>query len=130
MMAAYNFQREFAEPIKSGAKQQTIRARRKNGYLPKPGELIALYTGMRTKGCERLGVVWVTGVRPIQIQLTEVPLSHGYRVDVTLEGASLSSRDKERLARADGFSSLEAFAEFFAEKHGAWFAGYLIEWRP
>ncbi|MEJ0016825.1 MAG: ASCH domain-containing protein [Acetobacteraceae bacterium] len=46
-MVAYSFKRDFAAPILAGIKRQTIRADRRRHA--RPGEVLQLYTGMRTK---------------------------------------------------------------------------------
>ena len=44
-MVSFNFQHEFAEPILTGIKIQTIRGKARC----KPGDPMNLFTGMRTK---------------------------------------------------------------------------------
>jgi len=122
-VSAYNFQRQFAPRILDGSKPHTIRARRKNGYLPKVGERIKLYTGMRTKQCELLREVTVTRVRPIIVHSVQFP-------GVVLDGRTLRMYEICDLATADGFKNEYAFFDFFREKRGDSFSGYLIEWDP
>lgn len=124
-MRAYNFQRQFAAKILDGSKPHTIRARRKDGYLPIPGEVIRLYTGMRTKQCELLREVEVLRVTPITITQE----GDWYR-RVRLNTVPMTSKEVDVLALADGFTSTAAFFDFFREKHGEEFNGYLIEWKP
>lgn len=62
-MPALNYQKRFAPLVESGKKKHTIRACRKDGRDPRPGEVLYQYTGMRTKGCRKLRedicrVVW------------------------------------------------------------------------
>lgn len=121
-MSAYNFQAQFAPLIKNGKKRSTIRLRRANGYLPKPGEKIRLYVGMRTRSCQRLREVQVTNVRPICIDTTEA-------LRVILDGNQLRGAELADLARQEGFTSVEEMRLFFAVKYkqraiSAW----LIEW--
>ena len=52
-MVAYSFKKQFGPPILAGTKAQTIRADRKRHV--RSGELVQLYTGMRTRQCRRLG---------------------------------------------------------------------------
>lgn len=62
-MPSLNFKKQFAPMIKEGLKpenertgrikRQTIRAYRKDGRNPHPGDVLHLFTGMRTKSCER-----------------------------------------------------------------------------
>ena len=120
-MRAYNFQKQFAAKILDGSKPHTIRARRKDGYLPVPGEVIRLYTGMRTKQCRLLREVEVISARPIVI-------NHGDAV--VIDGRPLTFFEACVLAERDGFKNFGEFRDFFKEKHGATFNGYLIEWKP
>jgi len=123
-MSAYNFQRRFASAIKRGRKRCTIRARRKNGYVPKAGERIKLYTGMRTRGCQLLRQVTVKKVTPILIDETEYFVGR-----VIIEGRPLPQEiDFETIIKRDGFGSWPEFAAFFKSQHGLPFSGYLIEW--
>lgn len=121
-MAAYNFRKEFSGKVRNGRKRCTIRAKRKNGYLPRPGEQIDLYTGMRSKGCKKLRTVKVKSVRPITI------VCDHERTHIAIDGLSLSWPEIRQLARADGFSSVAEFRGFFEEMHGTQAHLYLIEW--
>lgn len=121
-MAAYNFQKQFVPLIESGAKRSTIRARRKNGYLPRPGDLLRLYSGMRTKACKLIREVPVTKVVPVTIYAR-----HGC-ADVILDGKRLGDYEVAALAASDGFKGVQQFAEFFDEKYGPELQAYLICW--
>ncbi len=116
-MPALNFQKQFAPLVESGEKRQTIRAERKDGRMPaKPGDIIALYTGMRTKSCRKLADVECIAVDPIRI-------SYGYiSVDSQIQ-------DEHRLAVADGFDDVAAMRDWFNKTHGLPFSGLLIRWR-
>ena len=52
MMVAYSFQRRFAPPISTLVKRQTIRADRRRHA--RPGEMLQLFTGMRTRHCAKI----------------------------------------------------------------------------
>jgi hypothetical protein len=123
-MAAYNFMKRFAPAVRSGKKRSTIRARRKNGYLPEKGACIDLYTGMRSKACRKLRRVKVRRVRPIVIA-TAIEPEHS---QVVLDGVRLTQREVLELARADGFANTAEFFEYFETTHGSYAALYLIEW--
>lgn len=116
-MVAYNFQKQFAEPVADGVKKQTIRANRKNGHA-KPGQALQLYTGMRTKSCKKLRDVVCVDVQEIRI---------GYN-GVMLGGVAMSGKDVGELARADGFHSVSEFRDFFRAQYGLPFHGVLIRW--
>lgn len=123
-MSAYNFQKQFAGEIEAGRKRSTIRARRKNGYVPTPGERIKLYTGMRTKGCRLLRSVKVLRVTPVTITESNNP----FVPKIIIDGAPLPHDRAYGIVRKDGFESFQAFKEFFEDQYGLPFNGYLIEW--
>lgn len=121
-MAAYNFKKEFAPAVKSGKKRCTMRQRRKSGYVPSVGESLTLYTGMRSKGCEKLCDVTVKAVRPVIIELEEE------RTSVVLDGTPLTFNEIRHLAERDGFFSVAEFRGFFRTQYGTQAHLYLIEW--
>ena len=122
-MAAYNFQKQFVPLIESGAKRSTIRQRRKNGYLPRPGDVLRLYSGMRTKSCKLIREAAVIAVTPITINA-----ANGC-ADVVLNGVRLLDSDVSALARSDGFKGIIDFAVFFEQMYGGSVSGYLIQWQ-
>lgn len=130
-MGAYNFKLQFASAVERGTKHQTIRAERKDNRIPKCGEQLHLYTGMRSKACRLLAIVTCTSVR--RIQITQDP-ERGCQVLLAPERypnepALLSPFQTRALAHCDGFAGEEDFFQFFADNHGPAFRGYLIEWR-
>lgn len=102
-MPAYNFQGRFVEAILDGSKRQTIRRRRKRPT--KSGDVLQLYTGMRTKQCRLLKTVDCTSVVPIQI--------HPDTREVYLDGKRLVFDDMQRFSKRDGFKNVYEFLEFF-----------------
>ena len=62
-MPALNFTM-FVDKVESGEKRQTIRAYRKDGRDPKPGDPLYLFTGMRTTACRRLVVAPGVDITP------------------------------------------------------------------
>jgi hypothetical protein len=121
-MAAYNFQKRFAPMIESGAKRSTIRKRRANGYIPRPGDVLTLYYGLRTKHCKLIRKVAVTEVLPIVVHA-----GNGC-VDVVLEGNRLTDAGVSALARSDGFKDVREFSAFFEHAYGPDLQAYLIRW--
>lgn len=121
-MAAYNFQKQFVPLIESGAKRSTIRQRRKNGYLPRPGDVLRLYQGMRTKACRLIREVPVVEVLPITVHT-----ANGC-ADVVLNGNRLTDYEVMEMAKSDGFKGVRDFADFFNYKYGPDLQAYLIRW--
>jgi len=122
-MPALNFKQRFAPLVESGAKRQTIRAMRKDGRDPAPGDVLQLYTGMRTRGCRKLREEVCTSAEPIGIGRDGFVLlgdGDGFK--------KLAPDEIEALAAADGFESVEAFFDFFNTTHRLPFNGLLIKW--
>lgn len=115
-MPALNFQNQFAGPVASRRKRQTIRANRARPF--REGDTLYLYTGMRTKACRKLGEATARMVREITITETAVKL----------DGQAISPAALGELARADGFRSVSEFRDFFRSNHGLPFRGQLIQW--
>lgn len=126
-MPAYNFKSRFADKVRSGKKRQTIRKKRKRRTLV--GETVYLYTGMRTKKCERLAVGTVTKVTDILIDVSGTDVFivlYDGKADIT--GHILSVDEMNDLARKDGFDTIQELAKFFRDTHGPVFNGVVIEW--
>lgn len=98
-MPAYNFQKQFVPMILAGTKGTTIRKRRK--YPVKVGDIVWLYTGMRTKECKLLAGAPCIRIEPIVIWPYEERLAGNLDFSVN------------QLAAGDGFSSLHDFFDFF-----------------
>jgi hypothetical protein len=123
-MVALNFQTRFAEDVEYGKKRQTIRKTARC----KPGTLLQLYTGMRTKNCRLLGKAICTRVTPVEICATGMFLNgkrlyagHAYRGDI-------ENYDSD-FAQKDGFGDFMEMAEWFHNRYGELpFEGFVIEW--
>ena len=131
-MPALNFQKQFVAAVESGKKCQTIRALRKDGRDPKPGDTLYLYYGMRTKQCRKLGEVECKSVDRIEIlgiprpwSWTEPRILLHPRPALTLQ---ILASEAEEYARADGFSGFDAMHDWFQKTHGLPFEGFLIRW--
>ncbi|MCA9137263.1 MAG: ASCH domain-containing protein [Planctomycetales bacterium] len=125
-MVAYNFQKQFAEPIRSGLKTHTIRRDGKRRHA-RPGEHLQLYTGMRTRSCEKIIPDPIcSAVHPIIILVGETSI---HRITIERNGSVHSLEKLGQFAIDDGFESLEAFHRFWKDFHGVGaFQGRLISW--
>lgn len=135
-MVAYSFNKRFVEPIASGhpatgiVKRQTIRAPRKRHA--RPGELLQLYQGMRTKHCRKIIADQVcTAVRPVRLWI-----ARGYvRFDDGGEAFGITAM-LDDFARADGFLHWADLQAFWQTEHEQAtdpeisFAGVVISWEP
>lgn len=131
-MPALNFKAEFADDVEDRIKLRSIRKRRKDGRDPKPGDRLHLYTGMRQKGCRKLGEADCMRVRPVEIDHMGVTLD-GRRLYCgtapAFEGSVNPDGYDSDFARADGFSDFQEMKDWFDHQHGLPFSGLLIEWR-
>lgn len=119
-MVAYNFQAHFAEPIRAGVKRNTIRRNgkpRRNGKSrhASPGDMVQLYTGQRTKRCQKIIPDQVCNLRaPIEIQVGSASIKW-----IEIGGEPIKSLEElESFARADGFFSLAHMSQFWFKFHG------------
>ncbi len=119
-MPAFNFQKQFAGRIRSGLKSQTIRAARKDGRDPKPGDTLYLYTGMRTKECRKIKTVTCRQRDRILIPV------NGCCVEI--DGMRLTDRQHGSLAINDGFTCWDQMRNWFEQVHGLPFSGYIYHW--
>lgn len=123
MSFSFNFKKQFAAAVESREKRQTIRAERRDGRRPEPGETLHLFTGLRTKAARRLGTENCKSVHDISItSVFEIGAV------VYVDGKRLQWTEVEELARADGFKTTEEFFDFFYGQHGATFHGFLTKW--
>lgn len=131
-MVALNFKAQFADDVEEGRKRRTIRAIRKDGRKVKAGDKLQLYTGMRQKGCRKLGEAQCFRVRRVVIDFSGVTLDgrnlYGGDAPAYQGGVNPEEYDND-FARADGFDCFTDMAEFFRKMHGLPFYGDLIEWR-
>lgn len=122
-MPAYNFQKQFVPLIESGEKYTTIRKPRKRPT--QAGEVLYLYTGQRTKYCRLIGKPLAVSVREIWILRNEIWLKipgDDFRI--------IEQDHAEKIARVDGFTTLESFYKWFEVNHPENHIFNLIEWKP
>jgi len=119
-MVAYNFSADMAPLVESGQKRQTIRRTRKR--QTRVGDLLQLYTGMRTAGCVLLSHALCISVTPIEIR------EHNRHLVVILGGNRLPGSLLDRFVRADGFQRRMDMRDFFQARYGLPFVGEVIEW--
>lgn len=139
-MVAYSFKERFVEPIKAGLefiplsatiKRHTIRADRQRHV--RPGEVVQLYKGMRTKHCVLIGVGICTWVAPIYMRLA--PAGQGGEVTIMRPEADYTgqtSEELDRFAQGDGFANWADLLAFWAKEHPGQetFSGVIINWEP
>jgi hypothetical protein len=103
-MPALSFQVQFREMIEEGSKCHTVRRRRKKNAIA-PGQLLRLYTGMRTKQCKLIKDAVCASVVPIAI-FPEIG-------QIRLDGRLLPLNEMMHFAVRDGFANYMDFFKFF-----------------
>ena len=140
-MLTINFQARFVKAVENGLaelrgdplpwpgirpKRQTIRAHRRDGKDPKPGDWRKLFTGMRSKSlCRPLGEILCDSVDEISIA---DPHYCEDESPIEIVPLVLLPEECETLAIADGFESAAEMLAFFLKTHGLPFEGVLIRW--
>lgn len=139
-MVAYSFHPQFVDPISAGLepgpwvpgmKRQTIRGDRRRHA--RPGEIVQLYTGMRTRQCRLIGTATCTAVLPITLYL--YPPDEGGLVSVRDPGGLYVLHTAGQLdwfARCDGFAGWVAMVGWWRTAHPdvSAFLGTVITWEP
>lgn len=127
-MVAYSFNPRFVEPIRQGIKTQTIRA---NGLKrhARPGELLQLYTGMRSQLCQRI----LPDTPCLAVLEAKITFREGEIARIVTDGIPV--RDLDAFALRDGFADAIDMWAFWRDHHPetieAGFQGVVIEWaRP
>lgn len=78
-MVALSFMPRFVPAIVAGTKLHTLRwPRHGRSRHARPGELLQLYTGMRTRHCRRIGVVPCKAVVPLALRLRPFGIGFGF----------------------------------------------------
>ena len=130
-MPSLSFQKQFIPAIRAmlskdyairhklKPKNTTIRAMRKRPF--RKGDRLILFSGLRTKSCEKLGEVRCKKVEDIQI------LHVGEALFIVVVNGKMITDDAIRLmARQDGFKDGADMIRWFAKNHGFPFHGQRI----
>lgn len=108
------FKKQFVKKIKDGSKIHTIRVDKHNRW--KEGSTIHFATGVRTKKYKQFIGGQCLGVQKIYIDNEQTVVS--------VDGQRLTFAGIERLAKNDGFDSVEDFFKWFGDN----FSGKIIHW--
>jgi hypothetical protein len=120
-MSQYNFRSSFVPYIENGEIQLTVRTKRKRQLCP--GELLYLYTGLRTP---RSKLIFRATCKKVQSIIVRPPKDGENDADVQVDGIVLSPHEMDLLARLGGFSSFAAMMHFWDGK--SVFEGDVIHW--
>lgn len=103
-MPALSFQEQFAPMIVDGTKHHTVRRKRNKNPI-EPGQLLRLYTGMRTKHCRLIRDAVCSAVVSIRI--------YADIGQIRLDGRLLPLNEMMHFAVRDGFANYMDFFKFF-----------------
>lgn len=121
-MGLYNFQARFVPKIEAGEKTHTIRAKRK--HPDKPGDLMYLYTGLRTKQARRLRAGGRSDV-PVCAAVQDIRITTG--LQIIIDGERLTLDEADQFARRDGFQNYGDMMRYWGENLP--FNGDVLHWR-
>lgn len=105
----------FIDKILSGEKRQTIRRASPKWENVKAGDMLTLYTGLRTKQCRKLGEAVVESITPIVL----LPTEEDCETRTALWSIRPCAYDLKSMIFADGFESVDDFWKFFVEHYGS-----------
>jgi hypothetical protein len=113
------FKPQFAELVRTGAKQQTLRPVPKR--MPKPGDALSLrcWTGRPYRSAQ---------VVLRNAEVTKVSSVRIWQCGIEVAGVRLSDSGMRLFALADGFACVQEMLDWFHETHGLPFAGIVIQW--
>lgn len=122
----FNFKAVFADRVAYGRKAQTIRAHRKDGKVPRQGDTVKLYTGLRTRNTKLLLEGVVTDCFPVHIDLHH----DAYDRPFIINGIRLRPGEARSFARLDGFTDANDMQAWFRETYGPEqdFEGFCVRW--
>ena len=104
------FKPEFVPKILDGTKIHTLREDPHDRW--KPGALIHMATGVRTKKYERFGLEKCVSTQVALLEITRV-FENAVEVKIHIDGRCLSEDETAAFAVADGFDSVSDLAAFF-----------------
>lgn len=120
-MVAFNFKPDFVTLIECGIKVQTIRG----GLRCGPGDKMQLFTGQRTKQCQRIGEAVCVESFPVMFRDTSFHTGRNQKV------LQVSCPDElQKFAEADGFQNWDQCEAFFRDHYEFPFTGFVHRWDP
>lgn len=108
------FKKRFVNPINIGTKDHTVRNRRKN--RPKVGEILHMYTALRTKHCELITNKHILqAVQEVDIAVGKYSSRKAFWVSIRVDKKELSAKKMEEFFIRDGFKNHDDFCEYWLD---------------
>lgn len=125
-MVAFNFQKQFVEPIEAGIKDGTIRDK----LRCKAGDKLQLYYGQRTKYCRKISdavcvSTWEVLVTDQDVMCMEITPAKNNKAKIKMY---FGIEAREQIAKEEGFTCWEHMRDWFKENKGLPYTGYLAKW--
>jgi hypothetical protein len=121
-MVAFNFHNRFVPLIEQGKKFQTIRKTKRCNA----GDMMRLYTGMRTKRCRLITEATCNDVVKVCIRKDGIRLCPKDE-SIWMGGATIFA---DNFSRTLGFSCFLEALDFYKKYHGLPFTGWKHRWDP
>jgi hypothetical protein len=119
----FNFKKEFISRVESGEKRQTIRRIRKDKRRPIAGDMVKLYTGLRTRAARLLQAANVVECMSVRMHIDEGV--------IVIDGRKLEKDEAFAFAKADGFVCIDEMMCWFRDQYGTDdFEGFCVRWNP
>lgn len=129
-MVAYNFHRRFEAPVVTLTKTGTIRDRGRRRHA-RPGELLQLYTGQRTRYCRLIATATCLSEARLRVWFPSPRVVIG-EIDDTVPIYEVNHcADFDAFARADGFTDWDDMARYWWDQEKClYFDRRWIRWDP
>lgn len=116
------FKKRFVEPINKGTKIHTFRGEPKR--MPKPGETLHMYTGLRTKHCELIGKD-----KTLKSKQKLLIFFEADKPEIFVDGKRLWWYEREEMYVNDGFADEADFIAYWnPEREEKQFEGIIFHW--
>jgi hypothetical protein len=111
MNICLSFKKQFAPLVKNKTKRQTIRVEGKR--VAEVGDILHLFTGMRTKFCQK-----IDDVVCIHSERIFIDTVHFWVLSNVEPPVKYSWVESLEIAKKDGFKNLSSFFDFFRQQYG------------
>lgn len=90
----------------------TVREERK--VKPKTGEVLHMYTGLRTKQCSKItSDHCLNGTQSVNIIIIEYEKTGNHKLEINVDGRNLDGAEQNDFIRLDGFDTILDFIDYW-----------------
>jgi len=106
------FKKQFVPKIENGSKIFTLRDKPKR--MPRVGETLHMYTGLRTKHCQFITKEHtLKSMQVVRLRIIRISGDAGFSVTIAVDGRQISTKEFYDFAKHDGFKSTTEFSEYW-----------------